>query len=115
VKGRLLRDRDQGLGIAWLGAWRFGEFRTRRYVLVTQLYLTPSRKVHPILKSMPRSYQSLLWTQLANEARVVAKQIKVKELKLHVVLMAVRYLVWAKRAEKETSTPTPQQHTDPYE
>jgi hypothetical protein len=29
-----------------------------------------------------------------------------------VLLVAVRYLVWAKRAEKETSTRARQQHTD---
>jgi hypothetical protein len=61
---------------------------------------------------MPRSYQSLLWTQLADEARAAAKQIEDPELKLHVLLVAVRYLVWAKRAEKETSTRARQQHTD---
>jgi hypothetical protein len=54
---------------------------------------------------MPRSYQSLLWAQLADEARAAAKQVKDAELKLRVLLVAARYLVWAKLSERGHDEP----------
>jgi hypothetical protein len=59
---------------------------------------------------MPRSYQSLLWSQLADEARSAATQIEDVELKLHVLLLAARYLVWAKLSERGHDAPN--QHPD---
>jgi hypothetical protein len=55
---------------------------------------------------MPRSYQPLLWAGLADEARAAAKQINDPDLKLRVLLVAGRYLAWAKQAERnETAAP----------
>jgi hypothetical protein len=49
---------------------------------------------------MPQSYQPRLWAQLADEARTAAKQVKDQDLKLRLLLVGARYLVWAKRAER---------------
>ncbi len=46
------------------------------------------------------NYRAWLWHQLAEEARAAARQIKDEDLKLQVLLVTVRYLVLAKRAER---------------
>lgn len=38
---------------------------------------------------------------MSDQARVAAKTIRDPDLKLHVLLMAARYLVWAKQSEKD--------------
>jgi hypothetical protein len=52
---------------------------------------------------MLRSYQPLLWAQLADQARAAAKQVKDPAVKLRVLLIAARYLAWAKQAESDTT------------
>ena len=49
---------------------------------------------------MTSNYRAWLWYQLAEEARAAAQTIKDKDLRLQVLLVAARYLVMAKRAEK---------------
>jgi hypothetical protein len=53
---------------------------------------------------MEPSYQKQLWTGMSDQARAVAKTIRDPDLKLHVLLMAARYLVWAKRSEEAGRT-----------
>ena len=53
-----------------------------------------------ILVPMTSNYRAWLWCQLAEEARAAAQTIKDKDLRLQVLLVAARYLVMAKRAEK---------------
>ena len=54
---------------------------------------------------MPQNYEPRLWAQLADEARTVAKQVRDQGLKLHVLLVAARYLVWSKRAARDEAAP----------
>ena len=49
---------------------------------------------------MERRYRSLLLTQLADQARDAATKIHDRDLQLQVLLVAARYMVLAKRAEK---------------
>jgi hypothetical protein len=49
---------------------------------------------------MTTNSQAWLWHQLAEEARAAAKQIKDQDLKRQVLLIAARYVVMAKWAEK---------------
>jgi hypothetical protein len=51
--------------------------------------------------SMQVKYATLLWSQMANEARKAARGIHNQDLKLRVLLVAARYLVMAKRSELE--------------
>ena len=51
--------------------------------------------------SMQVKYATLLWSQMANEARKAARGIRNQDLKLRVLLVAARYLVMAKRSELE--------------
>ncbi len=50
---------------------------------------------------MGESYQARLWTELSDTARAVAKTVRDPDLKLQILLVAARYLVWAKRFEQE--------------
>jgi hypothetical protein len=50
---------------------------------------------------MQVKYATLLWSQMANEARKAARGIRNQDLKLRVLLVAARYLVMAKRSEME--------------
>lgn len=40
---------------------------------------------------------------MSDQARAVAKTIRDPDLKLHILLMAARYLVWAKQSEDKGS------------
>jgi hypothetical protein len=57
----------------------------------------------PIIPFVKGNYQKQLWTQMSDQARALAKTIRDPDLKLRVLLMAARYLVWAKRSEKTGS------------
>lgn len=52
---------------------------------------------------MERNYQKQLWTELSDQARAVAKTTRDPDLQLQMLLVAARYLVWAKRSEKTGS------------
>jgi hypothetical protein len=54
---------------------------------------------------MPRSYQPLLWAQLADQARSAAQQVKDPDVKLRLLLIAARYAAWAKQAERGVLAP----------
>lgn len=61
---------------------------------------------------MKANYAALLWSQMADEARKAARSIRNRDVKLHVLLVAARYLVMAKRSEAEESL-TRQQEEPP--
>lgn len=48
---------------------------------------------------MKTNFVALLWSQMADEARKAARSIRHPDVKLHVLLVAARYLVMAKRSE----------------
>ena len=48
---------------------------------------------------MKTNFVALLWSQMADEARKVARSVRNQDVKLHVLLVAARYLVMAKRSE----------------
>lgn len=50
---------------------------------------------------MQVKYATLLWSQMADEARKAARDIHNQDLKLRVLLVAARYLVMAKRSAME--------------
>jgi hypothetical protein len=50
---------------------------------------------------MKTNYVALLWSQMADEARKAARSIQNQDVKLHVLLVAARYLVMAKRSETD--------------
>ena len=52
---------------------------------------------------MKTDYATLLWSQMADEARRAAKSIRNRDVKLHVLLVAARYLVMAKRSESKAN------------
>lgn len=45
-------------------------------------------------------YESELWAQLADKARAAAKRVRDPDLRLRVLLVAARYLVWAKKSKR---------------
>ena len=47
---------------------------------------------------MKGRYETELWAQLADEARAAARLIKDPDLRLRVLLVAARYLTWAKKS-----------------
>jgi hypothetical protein len=49
---------------------------------------------------MKGRYETELWAQLADEARAAAKRIKDPDLRLRVLLVAARYLIWAKKSAR---------------
>jgi hypothetical protein len=52
------------------------------------------------------SLVAAIWQNLSDEARKAARLIPEPNLKMRVLLVAARYLVLAKRAEREADTPS---------
>jgi hypothetical protein len=74
----------------------------------SSILISPFGPRLPFQVGMPANFRALLWSQLAQEARSAAEQIKNPELKLQVLLVAARYLAMARRAEKAATLTTPQ-------
>jgi hypothetical protein len=68
--------------------------------LTPQIVVAPTRKSAQGVGVMAKTdYQTLLWSQMANEARSVADRLVVDGLKQSVLAVAERYDALAKRAE----------------
>jgi hypothetical protein len=64
---------------------------------------------------MGANYRAQFWRSMAEQARSAAKSVPGFDLKLHILLIASRYLVMARRAESDDRVAEPERRKSPYE
>lgn len=64
---------------------------------------------------MGANYRAQFWRGMAVQTRAAAKSVPDFDLKLHILLIAARYLAWARRAESDDHAAAPDRQKGPYE
>jgi hypothetical protein len=64
---------------------------------------------------MGANYRPQFWRSMAEQARTAAKSVPDFDLKLHILLIASRYLVLARRAENDDRVAASERRKSPYE
>jgi hypothetical protein len=82
-----------------LGQWPIRHHTSATFVNI-MLLDCKSAVLRHIFSSVESNYQKQLWTELSDQARAVAKTIRDPDRKLHMLLMAARYLVLARQSGK---------------
>jgi len=67
-----------------------------------------------ISRCMGANYRAQFWRGMAEQTRAAAKSVPNFDLKLHILLIAARYLAWARRAESDDRAAAPDRRKGPY-